>query len=115
MSKGLKDLQREWYAILAKEGFKDIEQSFEYHSQIFMRKKTKQNVAMDEAQEYYIRALEFAHEYDFDTLEDKQVWLLHAQGESCRKIAASIKQKKLKKSTINNTIVRLRKIMLQSF
>jgi hypothetical protein len=112
MSRIFKALQDEWYEKLKNAGFNDIERSFEFHSKIFQQKIERHNVMVKENSDYYVKAVEFFYIYDFENLRDKQIWLLHANGDSIRKIGSVIK---LEKSQVHRLISKYKKIMLEAY
>lgn len=100
-SKDFKALQAKWYAKLEKKGFVDIEQKNgrlkTYDGLFFHTQLGKKGQSFFEAkEEYYRRAGQFLHEYQFETPFAKQVWALHADGYGIREIVDYLKQKGIK-------------------
>jgi DNA-binding MarR family transcriptional regulator len=115
LQKKLKSLQAEWYKKLEEEGFVDIEKDFQFHSTKLYHAVKKDNKMIKEQETYYSKAFEFLELYDFKNITEKQIWMLHTNGESCRSIEKILNQAKYKKSTIATVIKRLKKIMMQAY
>lgn len=114
--KDLADLQREWYQKLKDDGFKDIEY-FDANmnpQDMMYREATKFAVAsidtFTSTEQYYIEARQFLHSYSFSTDIDKQIWELHSDGVSYRKIAIQLQTYYPK---VFKTINKYKKILLK--
>ena len=94
--KHLASLQREWYKKLKGDGFTDIEYfDKDMEPRDMMYKEaikfglTAQD-KFDSTEQYYLDAGQFLCNHIFDNSFDKQIWELHAAGESYRKIATQL-------------------------
>lgn len=93
-SKKFKAEQAKWYRVLAKDGFveqEDVSSPKEFmkawHDNKF-KKLTPDEFAAKQA--YYTKARHFLLEHKFVNKLDKEVWAMHAEGESYRDIAIKI-------------------------
>lgn len=109
--KDFKTLQAEWYEKLRKSGFKDIEGASKDLS-LTTRFKNKKGFKIENITIYYAKCMDFYQEYDFKKPKHKQVWLLHSNGESIRKIAKTLK---LSKSNIHRIVKHYETIMLGAY
>jgi hypothetical protein len=119
-----KALQDEWYAKLKKKGFEDIEDTDSpqqylksWHSQYFQVKYTA--TTFEAKQEYYQMALSFLNDHRFANRKEKEIWKLHTDGLSLRKIASTLNAKKIQslkthKDGVNKIIAELAKKMMSS-
>jgi hypothetical protein len=101
-------LQAEWNRKLAESGFKDIE--YRDRSEFGVLKSNpivRPTQAEDEF--YWVLVGRFLHRHTFESERDRLVWEWHAQGATCRAIAAAIGSSRC---TVNRTIQRLTEIML---
>lgn len=113
----LKALQKIWYARLKEEGFRDIEYQHndllnQYESTYFHRFYTPEE--FQENLDYYRAACHFYWNYkDFKTELEKEIWRLHSEGISRRRISVHFLQHNLKisDSSVQLIIAKLKKIM----
>lgn len=85
-----KKLQKQWYQVLAKDGFKDIERADE---QLITNATEFGKRVVNE--DYYRRAGWFLHEHNFENQTEKSIWEGHANGFTALQIAAYLKKNKL--------------------
>lgn len=103
---GFKELQKKWYAILKKEGFKDIEDSFQFHGSYF---KCRYSLVQYKHKLYYYQlACQFLERHDFASPTERAIWSHHANGMTHREIVLVTKKGG---NFVNDTILRLRQIM----
>lgn len=109
-----KQLQQKWYGKIAKQGFVDIEDTnspkerlLKWASWDFVRKRTQQY--MEARRQYYLDCTEFLGWYKFANTRERKIWALHADGLSCRAVAAKVS---LQKSRVH-TILKALKIQMQ--
>ncbi len=103
----LKTLRQHWYQKLADSGFKDIEGQGPYLKQwdSFQIPLTyEQDVA-----DYYYYGEHFLHTNSWPCPTAREIWRLHIEGNSLRKIAQRVKWNKDK---VNQLIISLRRSML---
>ena len=92
--------QKEWYKKLAEAGFDDIEifdkRTLEPITEFtgvknnsFRQSKAKIN-SFESTEEYYIKARQHYHNHDFPDDLEKEIWRLHSEGISQRKIATKV-------------------------
>lgn len=119
-TKEFKDLQKEWYTTLKKEGFKDIELSQKEAGFRLERidgrgkygqysKEWQQSKA-----EYYYVVNHFLNNHKFATELDKVIWEYHANGLSARSISKILNNTKIMKTNRTTVWIKirdLRKIM----
>lgn len=121
----LKSLQKKWYKKLKEDGFNDIEdvdsprEYLKIWSTHFHYQYTPEE--FQEKQEYYQLAQNFLHAYDFAWIPgksiinwvDRDVWKMHSEGQSYRKIADVLTEQgfKTNKDTVNKIVTRLVEIM----
>ena len=93
-SQSLSELQSEWYAKLAAEGFQDIEDHTingrplkSWHS---FKCMTKDTVELDGIKEYHHIAMQMLETHVFTSEDHKRIWEMHSNGISEREIAASL-------------------------
>ena len=97
----LRKLQKEWYAKLAKEGFRDIERNPDrlhtYHSDLFaFQKRLQHSYGGQQCKaDYYALATSFLNEYKFERELDKIIWEYHAEGISARDISRLLAKAKV--------------------
>ena len=101
-----KDLQNKWYAILEKEGFKDIEKEAKSLSGQFKAKQVEQLAG------YYSKAQDFLNDYDFQCPKHKKIWELHTKGDSIRKIAKALS---FSKSDVHRIVKKYANIMKEAY
>lgn len=89
-----KELEREWYQKLAKEGFEDAEDASvewrpmrAWHS---FRFKNITPIEIDALDAYYHKAKELLHSYEFESNMHRLIWELHTEGYSKRRIEKAI-------------------------
>lgn len=102
--KQFRELQKEWYDRLEKEGFEDIENSSGLPKQWalnFFRNEFNQ-IRYEATVEYYSKAQRLLHRYSFRNDIDKRIWELHCEGLTVREISLRIKT--YKKSMVHNVI-----------
>jgi hypothetical protein len=104
-------LQKEWYRKLKESGFNDIEENFQYHSSYFWQAFTTLRHRTEDRVSYHDKAFKFLNLYDFDTEQDREIWFLHCEGISQRKIAQMLD---VSKGCTYRTIKRLTAIMLEA-
>lgn len=96
----LQSLIRKWYALLAAEGFDDIERDptrakkhcVEFkksHSLYFSTKFTP--LEFDIKKEHYRKAGLFLHEHCFENTEQKEIWRLYSEGITYREITSRLR------------------------
>lgn len=108
-------LQKRWYAKLAKEGFKDCEDSRgelkELHSTKIIKNYTP--AMYNNKKEYYDRAYKFYHDNKFSCQKDRFIWHKHMNGVGVRAISLGLKQHKITmaKTQVHEKIVQLELIM----
>lgn len=114
-SKQFKVLQHKWYKKIKDQGFDDVEdvespREFmkDWHSMYFQKRYTIDSFQAKE--EYYRMARSFSNTHKFECRRDKQIWELHCEGLSLRKIAEKLKTKICR---IHKVIKTLSQIMLQ--
>lgn len=89
----IRALRREWYAILASEGFEDIEtltprgNLYSEISKGRVRSKDLDPIRIQQRADYYRRASQFTWEFIFPDELTRSIWALHAEGETYRVIA----------------------------
>lgn len=93
--KTLRNLQREWDKKLKDSGFKDIEDRESpremlksWHSTMFVHRFDEGRFTA--RQKYYELATQFLTSHNFQSEVDREVWRLHTEGESLRKIAMEL-------------------------
>lgn len=94
-SQKFKQLQKTWYQKLKEDGFEDIEDTtndkghlFTWHSAYFHSRYTPDAYAAK--QDYYRLADAFNSRYEFESEQQKDIWHLHAEGQSLRNIATTL-------------------------
>lgn len=109
-----KEIEREWYERLKKEGFEDIEYSGspskplkQYASYYFIARTDP--LSFESKQNYYQRASQFLHDYLFHSDQEKKIWELHCEGKTLRQIAQSIET--MNKDTVRKVILGLKETM----
>lgn len=92
-----RDLQREWDEKLKKAGFEDIEDRNSpremlkaWHSTMFVHRFDEGKFTA--RQRYYEMATHFLQSHRFESEVEREVWRLHADGESLRKIASQVSE-----------------------
>lgn len=113
-SKEFKKLQDKWYKKLKKDGFDDIENSFED-----LRTGSNNNIqqlqtvdSFEARAVYYRLASQFLYEHKFENLFDRQVWSAHCEGIAMRQIAKAMNTYKRK---VNDSILRTKLLMLKEY
>lgn len=95
MSDDLMALQQEWYLKLEQEGFKDIENTDTPHRPLKKWHKVKfQDVTEDHVQaklSYYSKAKDLLRSHSFESQAHKEIWEMHSDGLSKRKIERLLK------------------------
>jgi DNA-binding NarL/FixJ family response regulator len=88
-----------WYNKLAKAGFEDAEERHSpremlktWHNTWFQARGTPDQFGAQA--QYYQLATDMLSTYDFGTARRKQVWALHAEGQTVREIAKATKYSK---------------------
>lgn len=88
-----KQLQKIWYQKLKDSGFNDAEDTTNedgymlvWHSSYFYSRYTPETYK--EKQDYYRLASSFTSLYEFISQQERDIWNLHAEGQSLRTIAA---------------------------
>lgn len=85
-----KNLEREWYLRLQKEGFKDAEDTTKDHRPLnewhSFRFAAKSQLRLESAKDYYARAKDLLELYPFKSEMHRWIWELHSKGLSKRKI-----------------------------
>ena len=116
MNKPPKDLQATWDQKLKDSGFVDAEDRKTgklkmWHSQAFRQRTTPVTFAAKKA--YFEKASRFLHTYEFESLEESLVWIMHADGRYIREIAAALKLAgyETNKDRVNKMIRRLANVM----
>jgi hypothetical protein len=105
-SKEFKKLRTEWYKILKKSGFKDIERN-DYE----LKEPTKlEPITIEESRAYYRLARQFLENHDFDSEFDAALWYMHSRGVSARDIGKMIKRSN---STVSAVIAKYEARMLR--
>lgn len=119
-------LKAKWYAKLAKSNFKDIEKN-EYEliepSSIFTRTKGRSESSLTEVgwaakRDYYNMATDFLAVHPFESKIDRIIWEYHANGLSCRDIAATlnkVRKKKTDKTSVWEIVHKLEVIMKKMY
>ncbi len=115
--KDLRALQKEWYQRLKDEGFRDIEcknQRFlkHWHSRHFFDHYSPEQI--EERLSYYRQIDHFLYHYEaFQSDQEQEIWRLHAEGYSRRKIALHLQLQgvKISDSSIQIILTRLTEIM----
>lgn len=118
-SSEFKKLKAKWYKKLKENGFDDIEQD-EDNLKVWSFKlfTVQRNLTLFSAKEEYYRwAGQFLHEHPFTNEFDKEVWSLHAEGQSNEKITKLLKSKGIKttKKTIQVLVKGLVETMLSKY
>jgi hypothetical protein len=96
-TKQFKELQAHWYGILKKQGFEEIEdvnsprEYLKRWEHIYFAKTNYHQRRFDAKEAYYSKAAEYLHSYNFASMFEKEVWRLHSEGQSVRKIAIYFK------------------------
>jgi hypothetical protein len=128
-----KDLQDEWYKKLKESGFEDAENSGGHISQkavladlvhTIRRWNKGPDLSHNEAYglaihqyqdkvEYYRIAGHFLYDHCFDTENERLIWSHHAEGDTTPEILKKLKKHNISLQEIRQTIVNLRKIMLE--
>lgn len=111
--KDLPALQKKWYKILKKSGFKDIE-VLAPNGQFYdiLKYPFKYDLTSPErkAQEkYFALARSFNYDYKFVSEFEKRIWEHHSEGVPYRKIAATLRKRN---GQIYKILCRLRKEMM---
>ncbi len=119
MDPEFKKLEAEWNKKLKDSGFEDIESSREeyrnirtFHSNYFHSKYTAEQI--EETLNYYSTCMHFYWRYTkFRSKTEKEIWFLHSQGHSRRKIADELTSNgfKITHDVVQYHIGRLKKIM----
>lgn len=98
------NLQAEWYAKLAKAGFKELEDPQgrlrNWHSFDLPR------IHKQDMQQYFLDAQTFLNEHSFESHRERIIWQMHSEGLFLREIAAALK---CSKDTIHASIKKLKK------
>ena len=99
-TKKFKNLQKEWYRILEDGGFEDIEifnkktmEPIHEFTGIKNNSFRQSKAKMDQheyIEEYFIRARQYLSSHTFTCQIEKQIWELHSDGVSQRKIALEV-------------------------
>lgn len=113
----LKRLKDKWYKKLEATGFEDIE---DVNSPREMLKRWDSTWFFNNCDElqfktrhrYFIMATHFLNSHDFESRFERRIWSLHCEGFSCREIASVVDSSK---TTVNDIIVFLKKIMRRGF
>lgn len=100
-TKEFKDLEKEWYDKLAKDGFKDLERQDRVGKKEERLKNGSVEIIQDRytleqfkiKEEYYRVAGQFLHNNKFKCSLDRLVWSLHSEGMSIRNIIKKLKKK----------------------
>lgn len=128
-----KDLLDKWYKKLKASGFKDAENREGYLNEkpiiidlVHTIRRWNKGPDLSDKQihrlaeqkfhdktEYYRVAGQFTYEYSFATLNDSMIWAHHAEGDTTTEIYDKLKRYKITLLEIRQTIVKLRKIMLE--
>lgn len=109
----LKALKKEWYLKLKEEGFRDLENVSHPDSPLidFVKHKFRRVTIdnLEETREYYSKAKELLQTYCFDNETQKEIWSLHSDGFSKRKIEKCLQNspKALKREAIGLIITQL--------
>ncbi len=112
-----------WYAVLAKNGFEDIEQDEhalkEWSSRV-MRNNSHENLLDSWASkaEYYDMATTFLNEYPFDSELHRAIWAYHTEGISYRHIAKLLRKArvaKIEKNTVWRIVSELKLTMKKTY
>lgn len=103
-TKKFKALQDKWYKKLESKGFEDIEDTRHadrplkrWHGLDFKSKAKSPDVFLA-TQSYFQKASELLNTHTFDTMEQRRVWELHAEGLSTREIVRKLKEENIKAS-----------------
>ena len=106
------DLQKHWYKILKESGFQDIEDCNNkfrplksWHS---FKWANRDSYFIEAKIKYYTDAVHFLSEYEFETPEQKTIWMLHSEGFSVREIERELF---ISRSSVHKIICDLRDIM----
>lgn len=114
-------LKKKWDKILRENGFTDIETYYSNGRPHHMLNRpafngggahTPSPEKFQEVSEYYRLARHFLYDYSFSTLEEKQIWELHADGVSYRNIISRLGLS-VCPATLGKRINRLKSIMLE--
>lgn len=105
MNKEFEKIQAEWYSLLEKNGFKDIEAPNNSKS------ISSQKIDM-ETVEYYKKTQEFLNEYDFKSEFDRTIWQFYSDGMTVRDIALKTD---LSKSKVDRIIQYYKAIMMGAY
>lgn len=113
-----KELASKWSQKLKENGFEDIENSFNQkenlktpHSRYFFSRYTPDEI--EETLTYYDMCMDFYWHYAFKSKREKEIWLLHSEGMTKRKIADTLRARgfKICHNLVQYYIGRLKKIM----
>lgn len=114
-----KALQNKWYQKLKEEGFKEIEDTDSpkeflksWHSHYFFHRYSADEI--QEGQDYFRMCDDFYWRYaSFKNKTEKEIWRLHSEGYSRRKIAILLLQQKkqISDSSVQIILSKLKKIM----
>jgi hypothetical protein len=115
--KTLKEEQDKWYARLAKDGFKDIEdrdEKLKQYASSALTHNYRVPLVFDAKERYYQLAGQFLHMHKFDSRLEKFMWSQHCEGVSIEDIVDKVKIKGMKtyKREVHETLQRLTKEML---
>jgi hypothetical protein len=131
-----KELQDEWYAKLANDGFDDIEQDEDHLKRWTvhrvnrllypeMRNETYRGAQnprssaqrIAEKEEYYRLAGFFLHDYDFKDELERLIWEMHSEGMSSRETSHKLKQNGIKVAStqVRELLSALRKEMVKRY
>lgn len=133
-SKEFNDLKAKWYKKLSDKGFNDIEHDEDNLKNLstnrFMRGRVgnknrdkmgggdyvNHEVSYQAVETYYQLAGQFLHEHKFDTVRERKIWEMHANGEPATLIATKVRTGKFKanKDSVAKTIRTLADVMLKT-
>lgn len=105
-----------WETKLEKSGLENIEQpdgNLKLWSGHFFRSRFNATV-FDAKEEYYRIAGQFLHDYPFEDKLEKEIWKLHAEGISLRKIVLVLKKRNFKiyKTSASKVVSRFSEMMM---
>lgn len=108
-----KKLNEKWRQRLKKSGFEDIEENRgeEQSLRVWHRHRSSyfDVLIFYHLQEYYYTANKFHDEHTFKSKTEKEIWRLHANGQSLRNISTQLN---IILSRVRTTVAKLKKIML---
>jgi hypothetical protein len=113
----LKQLQKIWYAKLAKKGFKDAEQDPDNLKRWSGHFRTwYDDQSYEDKERYFQLAGQFLHDYEFSSYREKLIWQCHSEGMTLHETIAFVKRKgrKCYMDVVRNTVKKLARIMLQN-